>query len=523
MHLTPIAGRNYRCAGCHSFNCNILLLVLSFLSFLGQGTALSLENIPKFPSLGDLDSDCSAVYTQTIPDCLAQDFGQGAQSCSTQCVDGLGPIMSLFSQQCDLTKISGASALENLQPDQIVTYLCNNAENSPALVAATTATPSLLTTVQTLVTTQVILYTPTLSSPSPPPSTADSPQTVTSIRTSTVTANPALASYSSGLSSYSSMLSMMSEMSMMSMSMTTIIATTTQTQVLPLPDSVSSASGASFPSPYAAASSSSPTVPPGMAAMPKSAMRLSAGAIAGIVIGAVSLVALILIGAYLFIRRRRKRQREQQQANTSGVDPNAAEYFGPNPTNPFMSVRRNAPRIPRPDTGQWDWAAAVVAPSRNTSTSSRRNAVAAGPIPRNPFEDVSSSGSERSLGSDSQSMESEEWSQVSPRGTRIFDGESVVSRNFSRKGTSSSRSGSQGSRAASKSSRGGEKSTRDEDADLSRKSSVRVRRSQVELLQRDSLPENLGKLNRWLSLNRERERIGGWPLEATEGEKGTGA
>lgn len=141
------------------------------------------------------------------------------------------------------------------------------------------------------------------------------------------------------------------------------------------------------------------------------------------------------------------------------------------------------------------------------------------PVPRNPFDDESSSnysgrsghlsptGGGYEYASNRESRTSEAATdRISPRGTRIFDDPTML--------------GALNRGVSARSKKGDIQEGNGSDGSPSRESSVRVRRSQIWSMQRDSLPANLGKLNRWLSMNRQREKAGEWPLRGGESEKG---
>ena len=133
MLPTLLTGHRIQCSYRHSFARRYLIVALFLFSIFDAVSALSLQQIPKFPTLGDLSKDCETVYTLQIPGCTGSDFAEGSRACSKSCVEGLQYITGLFSQECDLTQLPFSRTWALYRTNRLVAYLCDNENGSPAL------------------------------------------------------------------------------------------------------------------------------------------------------------------------------------------------------------------------------------------------------------------------------------------------------------------------------------------------------------------------------------------------------
>lgn len=306
----------------------------------------------------------------------------------------------------------------------------------------------------------------------------------------------------------------MSMMSGMSLSMTSVVSTETLT--VPI---------------TAMPNTSNPTELPMDGDMMMVMMNLSRPALIGIITGAAVFVLLLFIVCACCIVRRRRRRRAKKGpsmlANSGGA------VFGSIPTarsaDPFSDDNEaremdvsNAPQVPRPDTGyrHGELAAAVMAASRPGSMSSERSMRAAGAMPPetprgNPFGDDEYGAAPGSPGA---------WSM---RSDDIYPEDAIDSRNSRGQmqsmavsaatgaGVGSYAAGKRTARSMSVKSGKSGRSARSRGAvsDISKASSsrsVKLAPEATHYLEEsddENLPPNLGKLNRWLSQNRARERI----------------
>lgn len=314
-----------------------------------------------------------------------------------------------------------------------------------------------------------------------------------------------------------SMMSMMSSMSAAGMSMTSIISTETLT--VPI---------------TAMPNTSNPTELPMDGNMMMIMMNLSRPALIGIIVGVVAFI-LILAGLCVFCILRRRRRRRRSKKGPSMLANSGGAVYGPTSVsrsaNPFSDDNAareidmsDAPQVPRPDTGygNGELAAAVMAASRPGSVASQRSHRAAGAMPpgaldSNPFDDDEYYPDPGSPGAWSMRSDGLDFDDgVDPRnlsgplgaGALGAAGAGVYAEERRQRGMSV-RSGK--SARSAKSAR----STRSRGAasNLSKSSSqrsVKLAPEATHYLEEsddEDLPPNLGKLNRWLSQNRARERI----------------